>query len=240
MRRREFISLLSGATAWSVAARAQRATIPVVGFLRSVPFAGAAPLVDAFRQGLKEAGFVEGQNVALEFRSAEGHLDRLPGLVADLVRRPVNVLNCNNAAAHVAKAATATIPIIFSTGSDPVKDGLVASLNRPGGNLTGASFISGGLGGKRLELLSQLVSKSAVIAMLVNPASAEARGERQDVEAAAQALGKKVIVVEVDSDADVDNAFATFHQRGVGAVLVGAGGFMFSRREQLIALVSRH
>jgi ABC-type uncharacterized transport system substrate-binding protein len=240
VKRRQFITLLGGAAAWPLVARAQRTTVPVVGFLRSVPLAGAAPLVDAFRQGLKEAGFAEGQNVSIEFRSAEGHADRLPGLVADLIRRPANAIFCNGAAAHVAKAATATIPIIFSTGSDPVSDGLVASFNRPGANLTGASFYAGALGGKRLELLSQLVPQTTVIAMLVNPASAEAEGERRDVEAAAPALGRRVLAVELNNDGDLETAFATFHQRGVGAVLVGAGGFMFSRQERLIALASRH
>jgi putative ABC transport system substrate-binding protein len=242
VRRREFITLLGGAAAAGPlgGARAQQRTLPMIGFLRSVSLTNAAPLVTAFRDGLKETGFVEGQNVAIEFRTAEGHNDRLPALVSDLIRLPVTAIFCNTVAAQVVKAATASIPIIFTTGSDPVRDGLVASLNRPGGNLTGASFFSGALGGKRLELLRELLPKATAIALLVNPATRESEGERREVVAAAQSLGQELIVFDVSNDGDIEAAFATFSQRGVGAVLIGAGGFMFSRRERLVALAARY
>ena len=166
MRRREFITLLGGAMAWPLPARAQRPSMPVVGFLRSVSLLDAAALVTAFRHGLQEIGYIEGQNVAIDLRSAEGQLDRLPALVADLIRRPVAVLVCNNNAALAAKAATSTIPIIFATGNDPVRDSLVASLNRPGGNVTGVVFFTSVLGAKRLDLLRQLVPRVTLFAMI--------------------------------------------------------------------------
>ena len=170
MRRREFITLLGGtAAAWPFAARAQQPTMPVVGFLRSATLADVPHWVAAFRQGLKEAGFVEGQNVAIEFRSADNQLDRLPALVADLIRQPVAVIVGNTDAALAAKDATTTVPIVFASGSDPVRDGLVASLNRPGGNVTGLVYVASVLGAKRLELLRQLVPRATTIAVLVNP-----------------------------------------------------------------------
>ena len=241
MQRREFITLLGGAAvAWPLAALAQQPAMPVIGFLRSAPLTDAANLVTAFRQGLKDAGFVEGQNVAIEYRSAENHLDRLPALVADLIRRPVAVIVGNNIAARAAKAATTAVPIIFAYGGDPVKDGFVASLNRPGGNVTGAVFIQGVLGAKRLEQLRQIVPKATTIAVLINPNSAEAEAERSDVQAAAQALGQPLIILDVSSDRDIDAAFATFVQRGAGALLVGTGAFTYSHRERLVALAARH
>jgi putative tryptophan/tyrosine transport system substrate-binding protein len=240
MRRREFITLIGGAAAWPVAARAQTPPMPVIGFLRSSSFADAAHLVTAFRAGLKEAGFVEGQNVAVEYRAAENHLDRLPALAAELIRRPVAVIVGNNIAALAAKAATTTVPIVFAYGGDPVQDGFVASLNRPGGNVTGVVFIQGVLGPKRLELLRQLVPKATTIAMLVNPSSAQTEAERRDVQAAAQALGQQLIILDASSDRDIETAFATFVQRGAGALLVGSGTFSFSNRERLVALAARH
>jgi putative ABC transport system substrate-binding protein len=240
MRRREFITLIGGMAAWPLAARAQQPAMPVIGFLRSVSLADAADLVKAFRQGLKETGFIEGQNVAIELRSAEGHLDRLPTLVGDLIRRPVAVIAGNLNAALAAKAATTTIPIIFASGSDPVRDGLVASLNRPGGNITGVAFLVTGLGAKRLDLLRQLVPKANLIAMLVNPGSVDTEAERRDVQAAAQRLGQQLIILDASSDREIETSFATFVQHGAGALIVGAGAYLFSNREKLIALAARH
>ena len=171
--------------------------MPVVGFLRSTSLADSTHLVTAFRQGLKEAGFVEGQNVAVEYRWADNQPDRLPALVADLLRRPVAVIVGNIISALAAKAATTTVPIVFATGGDPVRDGLVASLNRPGGNVTGVIFFGGVLGAKRLELLRQLVPKATTIAMLVNPNSPNTEAERRDVQAAAQAIGQQLIILDV-------------------------------------------
>ena len=241
MQRREFITLLGGAAAgWPLAARAQQPAMSVIGFLRSAPLADATHLVTAFRAGLKDAGFVEGQNVTVEYRTAENHLDRLPALAAELIRRPVAVIVGNNIAARVAKAATTTVPIVFAYGGDPVKDGFVASLNRPGGNVTGVVFIQGVLGAKRLELLRQIVPKATTIAVLVNPNSPETVSERSDVQAAAQALGQPLIIRDVSSDRDFETAFATFVQRGAGALLVGTGAFTYSHRERLVAMAARH
>jgi putative ABC transport system substrate-binding protein len=241
MRRREFIAALGGAAAvWPLAARAQQPAMPVVGFLRDTSLASLAHLVTAFRQGLKEAGFVEGQNVAIEFRSAEGQKDRLPALVADVIRRPVAVIVGNIAPTLAAKAATTTVPIIFATGSDPVQDGLVTSLNRPGGNVTGVVFITSMLGAKRLELLRQLVPKATTIAMLVNPNNPNTEAERRDVQTAALALGQQLLVLDVSSARDIETAFATIVQRGAGALITGTGAFMNAHRERLVALAARH
>ena len=241
VRRREFIGLLGGAAAaWPLVARAQQPAMPVVGFVRSTSLADAAHLVTAFRQGLKEAGFVEGQNVAIEYRSAEDRLGRLPALVAELIRRPAAVIVGNTASALAAKAATTTVPIVFAVGGDPVALGLVASLNRPGSNVTGVSLLTAVLGTKQLELLRQLVPKATTIAMLVNSNSPDTEAERRDVQAAAQAIGQQLLVLDVGSDRDIERAFATFVQRGAGALLVGAGAFFNSRRERLVALSSRH
>jgi putative ABC transport system substrate-binding protein len=241
MRRREFITLLGGtAAAWPFAARAQQPTMPVVGFLRSATLADVPHWVAAFRQGLKEAGFVEGQNVAIEFRSADNQLDRLPALVADLIRQPVAVIVGNTDAALAAKAATTTVPIVFASGSDPVRDGLVASLNRPGGNVTGLVYFAAVLGAKRLELLRQLVPGATTIAVLVNPNTPLTEAERKDVQAAAQAIGQQLIIFDISSDRDIETAFAAFVQRGAGALLVGTGGFLNSNRERIAAVANRH
>ena len=198
-------------------------------------------LVTAFRQGLKEAGYIEGQNVAIEYRFAEDQYDRLPALAADLVRRQVAVIAAmGTPAAPVAKAETTTIPIVFASGADPVRDGLVASLNRPGGNVTGVVFISGVLGAKRLELMTKLVPKATTIAMLVNPNTSATEAERSDVQAAALAIGQQLIVFDASSDRDIETAFATFVQRGAGALLVGSGTFTNSHRERIVALAARH
>ena len=241
MKRREFITLLGGvAVAWPLAARAQQPVMPVVGFLRSATLADVQQWVTAFRQGLKEAGFVEGRNVAIEFRSADNHPDRLPALVADLIRQPVAVIVGNTDSAVAAKAATTTVPIVFATGSDPVRDGLVASLNRPGGNVTGVAFFSSVLGAKRLELLRQLAPRATTIAVLVNPNSPNTEADRRDVQVAAQAIGQQLVIFDVSSDRDIETAFATLVQRGAGALLVGSGGFLNSNRERIVALADRH
>jgi putative tryptophan/tyrosine transport system substrate-binding protein len=240
VRRRDFIALLGGAAAaWPLAARAQQA-MPLVVFLRSAPLSDAAHLIMAFRQGLTEAGFVEGKNVAVEYHSAENDHDRLTALVADLTRRPVAVIVANVIAAVAAKVATTTVPIVFTTGSDPVQDGLVTSFNRPGGNVTGVSFFAAVLGAKRLELLRQLAPTATTIAVLVGPDSSDTLAERRDVEAAAQVLGQNIVVLTVTSDRDLETAFATLIQRGAGALLAGTGAFMYSQRERLAALAARH
>jgi putative ABC transport system substrate-binding protein len=243
VNRRESITLLGGATvAWPLAARAQQPALPVVGFLRNTSAADSTQLVTAFRQGLKEAGFVEGQNVAVEYRWAENQLDRLPALVADLVSRNVAVIAATGGTSSVlaAKASTTTIPIVFTSGGDPVQDGLVASLNRPGSNVTGVVFFTSLLGAKRLELLHQLVPNATMIGMLVSPNTAETERDRNDVQAAAQAIGQQLIILDVSSERDIETAFATFVQRGAGALLVGSGSFLLSHREQLVALAAHH
>jgi len=241
MKRRKFITLLGGAAAgWPLAARAQQAATPVIGFLRSTSLADATELVTAFRQGLKEAGLVEGQNVAIEVRWGEGQNDRLPALVDDLIRRPVAVIVGDAVAMLVAKAATTTIPIVFTAGGDPVKEGLVASLNRPGGNVTGVHFFGGVLGAKRLELLRQLVPSATTIAVLVYPNTPNTEAERRDVQAAAQAIGQQLVILDARSDRDIDTAFTAFVQRGAGALLAGSSAFMVSHRERLVALAARH
>jgi putative tryptophan/tyrosine transport system substrate-binding protein len=240
MRRREFIALVGGAAiAWPLAARAQQPAMPVIGFLHSHSADTYGDRLRAFRQGLKDTGYVEGQSVAVEYHSAEGQPDRLRALVADLIRRPVAVIVGNTIAMLAAKAATATIPIVFYTGGDPVEAGLVASLNRPGGNVTGVSFFGSVLGAKRLELLRQLVPKATTIAVLVNP-SPDAEEERRDVQAAAQAIGQQLIILDASSDRDIETAFATFVQRRAGALFVGSGAFMINHRERLVALAARH
>ena len=241
MNRREFMALLGGtAAAWPLAAPAQQAAMPVVGFLRSSSLADSTSFVTAFRQGLKEAAFVEGQNVALEYRYADNQIDRLPALVADFIRRSVSVIVANNIAALAAKAATATVPIVFVTGGDPVRDGLVASLNRPGSNVTGVSFLSDVLGAKRLDQLRQLVPTATTIAVLQSQDNPNIVAERIKLQEAAQALGLQLVILDVSSGGDIETAFATFVQRGAGALLVGAGPLLFSNRERTVALAARH
>jgi len=241
MRRREFITLLGGAAAWPLAARAQQQAMPVVGFLRSASLADATHLVTAFHQGMKEIGYVEGQNVAIEYRSAEDQTDRLPLLVADLLRRQVALIVGNTPSALAAKAATTTVPIVFATGGDPVRDGLVTSVNRPGGNVTGVSFLNSVLAAKRLELLHQIVPKASIIAaMSENSISPDIEAERRDLLAAAQAIGQQLIVLDVSSDREIETAFTALVQRGAGALHVGTGAFMNSQRERIVALTARH
>jgi putative ABC transport system substrate-binding protein len=238
MRRRDFITLLgTAATAWPLVARAQQPTMPVIGFLRSATLADATNLMTAFRQGLKETGYVEGQNVATEYRSAENDRDKLTALVKDFIHRPVAVIVGNLVAALAAKAASTTVPIVFATGSDPVKDGLVTSLNRPGGNVTGVSFFSATLGAKRLEQLRQLVPSATTIAVLATPETSE---DLRDVEAAAQAFGQQLIVISATNASEIEAAFATFVQRGAGALITTSGAFTFSHREEIVALAARY
>jgi putative tryptophan/tyrosine transport system substrate-binding protein len=242
MKRREFITLLGGvATGWPLAAHAQQSTVPVVGFLRSTPSKPFARLVTAFREGLREAGFAEGQDVAIEYRWADNHLDRLPGLAADLVHRQVSAIVGNGLAVRAAKAATGTIPIVFVLADDPVKSGLVASLNRPGGNLTGVTFFAGeSLGVKRLEQLHELIPKGSAIAMLLDPNYPEGGSELPAVEAAARGFGRSVIVVRIGSEREFEAAFSGIVQAGVGAVLVSGSPFFTSQRRAIIALAARH
>jgi putative tryptophan/tyrosine transport system substrate-binding protein len=241
MRRREFIAGLGGAAAsWSVAARAQQQAMPVIGFLRNASSADATHLVNALRRGLKEAGFVEGENVAIEYGWAENDGHRLSTAASEFVSRPVNVIVGNLISAQTAKAATTTVPIVFATGSDPVQDGLVSSLNRPGGNVTGLVFFAAVLGAKRLELLHQIVPKAATIGVLVNPGNSNTEAERNDVRVAAEAIGRQLIILDVRSAGAIEAALATFVERGAGALFVGAGSFMNAYRERIVALAARH
>ena len=241
MKRREFITLLGGAAVvWPLAARGQQPRMPVIGFLRSTSLADATHLVMSFRQGLQETGYVAGDNVAIEYRSAEDHLDRLPALVADLIGLQAAVIVGNHNAALAAKAATKVVPIVVVTGADPVRDGLVASINRPGANVTGVSFLAIELGPKRLDLLRQLVPNAATIAMLAYPDTPDTEAERRDVQAAAQAIGQQLIVLDIKSDRDIETAFATLVQRGASAMLAGIGSFTFSHRERIVTLAAKH
>src|SRR5437879_9649588 len=243
MRRRDFIILLAGAMGgWPSALRAQQKAMPVIGYLSSTSLGpSSAPFMGAFRQGLREAGYVEGQNLAIEYRWAEGHYDRLPALAADLVGRKVDLIMANSPpSAQAAKSATSTIPIVFRSGADPVGDGLVASLARPGGNLTGVSNLADELTAKRLELLSELVPRAGVIALLLNPHNATAERIIRDVQEAARTKGLQLHVLKASSESEIDTAFASLVQLHAGALVVAADPFLSSRREQLVALVSRH
>jgi ABC-type uncharacterized transport system substrate-binding protein len=239
MKRRDLITLIGGAAAWSLAARAQQKAMPVIGFLSGSSV--IASLVAAFRQGLSETGYVEGQNLAIEYRWAEGQNDRLPALVDDLVRRGVDVIAIGGGSvtALAAKNATSTIPIVF-IGGDPVALGLVASLARPGGNLTCVSLMNVELMPKRLELLSELVPQARVISLLVNPSSANAERMIRDVQEAARAKGVQLSILKVGTESEIDAAFATLVQLQAGALVVSPDPFFLTRREQLLALAAGH
>jgi putative ABC transport system substrate-binding protein len=241
MRRREFITLLGGAATLPLAARAQQAAMPVIGFLSSGSPDMLARAVAAFRQGLYEIGYVEGQNVAIEFRWARGDSNLVPKLANGLIDHNVNIIFAGDTPASVAaKTATATIPIVFQTGGDPVKLGLVASLNRPGGNITGVSQFANVLEGKRLALLHELVPTANAIGFLVNPNSPNADSQLRDAQEAASAISLKLHVLNVSSVSDFNAAFATLAEQGVGALLLGADPMFFSRQTQLITLAARH
>jgi putative ABC transport system substrate-binding protein len=242
MKRREFITLVGGVAAWPLAARAQQQPMPVVGFLNASSPGPLRQQIVAFREGLKVSDYVEGQNVAVEYRWAEGQYDRLPALVADLVRQQVSVIVSGGGAPAVlaAKAATTTIPIVFSAGADPVGLGVVASLNRPGGNITGVYQFTSGLEAKRLGLLHEMVPKVTSIAVLVNPNFSDAENQLRDAQEAAARLGVQLVVVRANAESDFDAAFSTLVRQRAGALLVCSSPFFNGRREQIVVLAARH
>jgi putative ABC transport system substrate-binding protein len=242
IRRREFIGALGGAAAWPLAVRAQQPPLPVIGFLSSAFAEPYKPYVDAYRSGLNESGFVEGQNIAIEFRWAEGHYDQLPSLAAELVSRPVALIAASGGLPSVlaAKAATATIPIVFTLGSDPVQFGVVASLNRPGGNITGVSLLAYLLDAKRVELLHELVPSAKVFGMLVNPKNTQVQAQLTDFQAETRSLGLDQIVLDASTVQEIDTAFTVFAQQRGNALVVSADSFFLSRRDHIIALAARH
>jgi putative ABC transport system substrate-binding protein len=239
MKRREFITLLGSAAAWPLAANAQQAAMPVIGWLR----AGGPPPADdsaAFREGLNELGYLEGRNVAVELRNSDRN-DRLPALASELVRRHVAAIFAHNIAAAVAaRAATATIPIVFAIGGDPIRDGLVTSLSRPTGNLTGVTFFSGEVLPKRLELMRELVPTADVIAVLLNPDNPNLQTRLRDVQEAARKVGQQILVINASSESDIDMAFATIVQQQAGGLIVGDDFFLIAHYEQIGALAARH
>jgi ABC-type uncharacterized transport system substrate-binding protein len=243
LKRRAFITLLGGAAAaWPLVAHAQQSGMPVIGFLSSRSANDSVRVVASFRDGLAEIGYVDGRNAAIEFRWAQGQFDRLPGLAAELVLRPVTVLAAvgGHQTPRAAQAATNTIPIVFGIGEDPVKEGLVPNLNRPGANVTGATFFTALLGAKRLGLLRDLVPKAEVVGLLVNQNTSQGQGQIRDVQQAARDLGQPLVILNGGSDEDIEAAFAGLARQGVAALLVGADPFFDTRRDRLIALVTRH
>ena len=240
MRRREFIIFLGSGAAWSNMARAQQPALPVIGFLHSTSAGPNVGTVSAFREGLKQAGYVDGQNVAIEFRWADGHYDRLPALAMDLVRERVAVIAAlgGQASALAAKAATSTIPVVFDTGEDPVKIGLVASFSKPGGNVTGINILTNEIEAKRLGLLHELIPTALTIAMIGHPDTRANDVVLEDLQTAASALGLKLQILKVRSVLEIDNAFASFNQRRPDALLVMANAFFNSRRNQIVQLAA--
>jgi putative ABC transport system substrate-binding protein len=240
MKRRQFITLLGGAAAWPRAARAQQPAMPVIGFVRSTSLSDSTQFVTAFRQGLKELGFVEGENVAIEYRWAEGQYDRLRTLVADLVDRKVAVIAANSPSALAAKTATTTIPIVFTTGDDPMNLGLVTSLSRPTGNVTGVTFFAGAVVAKQLELLHELLPQATVISVLVNPNFPGATFQLRDVQEAARTLGHTMHVLNASTGSEINTAFTTIAQQRSDALLVAGDPFFLSRVSQFVTLAARH
>jgi putative ABC transport system substrate-binding protein len=242
IRRRELIAAIGGTAVWPLAARAQQPAMPVIGFIHSASPNYFAPFGDAFRAGLKETGYIEHQNVGIEYRWAEGHYEHLPALVAGLLDRKVNVIFAAGGTdpAKASKAATTTTPIVFVSAADPVRTGLVESLNRPGGNITGASLLASALGAKKLGLLRELVPQASVFGSLINPSYPEAKSQSDDFQAAADRLGVQSILLSAGTDADINNVFAILEQQHIGAIVVGNDPFFGARRDQLIALAARH
>jgi putative tryptophan/tyrosine transport system substrate-binding protein len=237
--RRAFIAALGGTVAWPAVAPAQQG-VPVIGFLNGASPDGYAPIVAAFHKGLSETGYAEGRNLLVEYRWAKGHYDGLPALAADLVHREVTVIAANTPAAPVAKAATTDIPIVFVTANDPVASGLVASLSRPGGNLTGVALLNVEIAAKRLELLHELVPNATVIAVLINPGNPNAESQTRDLQAAAHTLGLQLHVLNASSEQDFDKAFAKLAELRAGALVIGADAFFVDQSKQLAALALRH
>jgi putative tryptophan/tyrosine transport system substrate-binding protein len=243
MKRRNFIGLAGGVAAWPLVAHAQRPSVPVVGFLGATSPEGYASFVGGFRRGLRETGFVDGDNVTTIYRWAEGRYDRLPELAADLVSRRVSVIVATGGlpSSLAAKQATETIPIVFTLGSDPVKFGLVSSLNRPNGNITGVTLLAYLLDAKRVELLHELVPSASVVALLANPNSpAQAEAQYADVEAAVRKFGQQLVILKAGTDSEIESAIAGLSERKASVLLVSADPLFLSRRDQLVALVTRH
>jgi putative ABC transport system substrate-binding protein len=241
VRRREFIGLLGGAAGWPLAARAQQSAMPVIGFMTIVGRNARPDLVDAFRRGLREAGYAEGSNVAIEYRFAENQYDRLPALAADLVGRKVAVIAATGGGASIlaAKASTTTIPIVFTTAGDPVHEGFVASLNRPGGNVTGINWFGTQLGAKGLGLLLELLPNATIVAVMVNPNSPESARMLSDTQEAARTRGRQLLVLNASTPSEIDAGFATFRQRRADALLVSSDPIFTGRRQQIVALAAR-
>jgi putative ABC transport system substrate-binding protein len=240
VKRRDFIALISGATAWPLAARAQQPAMPVIGFLRSTAASGFEHLETALRKGLGEEGFAEGRNIVIEYRYADNERDRLLGLASELVTRQAAAIVANSLAARAAKTVTTTVPIVFVSGEDPIRSGLVDSLNRPSGNVTGVTFLTSPLAAKQIELLHEFVPGAGSIAVLLDPNNVEFQIALKDVEAAARALGHRVVVVRASSDVEIEAGFATIAQAGASALFVGPGALLASKRRLIVALAARH